>query len=362
MLDIGLKGSPIAVFAGAMDYGQGTEFVSGAGLERDAAFFRCLFEYAERKSALARASDLMNEATRADLPHLKAQSIFLDTEPTTDDGLAGWIMAQSMGAPGREVAVPAECVLLATARANVSDSNGLAAHASSAGAELAGLIELVERDAVAIWWYNRLRRPFLPWPETAGRLDALGLWLKERQRLTYLLDLTADIPLPVVAAISMTPEGKTIAYGFGAAPSPALAVEKAVLEMARAELSSHFHTALAARDREGSRFGAWSAQSRIEDLPHLVPDPDAEPAQHWPEKRLDRQGLLAALASVGLDAYAVDLTRADIGVPVARVIVPGLRPWWPRFAKGRLYDVPLRMGWRRRRLARRHMNDVPILI
>jgi ribosomal protein S12 methylthiotransferase accessory factor len=32
-------------------------------------------------------------------------------------------------------------------------------------------------------------------------------------------------------------------------------------------------------------------------------------------------------------------------VPVCKVIVPGLRHFWARFAPGRLYDVPVRLGW-----------------
>ena len=32
-------------------------------------------------------------------------------------------------------------------------------------------------------------------------------------------------------------------------------------------------------------------------------------------------------------------------MPVARVIVPGLRPATPRFAPGRLYEVPVKLGW-----------------
>src|SRR5262249_52792617 len=40
-----------------------------------------------------------------------------------------------------------------------ADSNGCAAGNSPDEAILAGLLELIERDALAIWWYNRLERP-----------------------------------------------------------------------------------------------------------------------------------------------------------------------------------------------------------
>jgi oxazoline/thiazoline synthase len=50
----------------------------------------------------------------------------------------------------------------------------------------------------------------------------------------------------------------------------------------------------------------------------------------------------------GLDFLVLDQTRPDIEVPVARVIVPGLRHFYLRLAPGRLYDVPVKLGWRDR--------------
>jgi ribosomal protein S12 methylthiotransferase accessory factor len=64
----------------------------------------------------------------------------------------------------------------------------------------------------------------------------------------------------------------------------------------------------------------------------------------------------------GLVLLALDLTRPGIGVPVARIVVPGLRPLWARFAPGRLYDVPVRLGWRRRRAAESALNPIPLMI
>ena len=55
--------------------------------------------------------------------------------------------------------------------------------------------------------------------------------------------------------------------------------------------------------------------------------------------------LVGRLAEHHLDALVLDLTRPDIGIPVARVTVPGLRSHRPRFAPGRLFDVPVSMGW-----------------
>jgi len=70
----------------------------------------------------------------------------------------------------------------------------------------------------------------------------------------------------------------------------------------------------------------------------------------------------ARLERLGLEVLVLDQTRPDIGVPVVKVIVPGLRHFWARFGAGRLYDVPVRLGHRRRRSAERSLNPVPLFV
>ena len=45
--------------------------------------------------------------------------------------------------------------------------------------------------------------------------------------------------------------------------------------------------------------------------------------------------------------------------PTVKVIVPGLRHFWPRLGPGRLYDVPVRMGWLAAPLTEAQLNPVP---
>ena len=62
-----------------------------------------------------------------------------------------------------------------------------------------------------------------------------------------------------------------------------------------------------------------------------------------------------------MELLVLDQTRPDIGMPVVRVVVPGLRHFWQRFAPGRLYDVPVEMGRRDRPLAEDELNPVPVI-
>ena len=63
-----------------------------------------------------------------------------------------------------------------------------------------------------------------------------------------------------------------------------------------------------------------------------------------------------------LTPMVVPLTRTDIGVPTVRVVVPGLRHFWARFAAGRLYDVPVELGWRTHPIAESDLNPTPMFI
>jgi ribosomal protein S12 methylthiotransferase accessory factor len=60
----------------------------------------------------------------------------------------------------------------------------------------------------------------------------------------------------------------------------------------------------------------------------------------------------------GLDFLVLDQTRPDIQVPVVRVVVPGLRHFYRRFAPGRLYDVAVKLGWRDQPLSEDELNPI----
>ena len=69
----------------------------------------------------------------------------------------------------------------------------------------------------------------------------------------------------------------------------------------------------------------------------------------------------ALVEAKGMEFLVLDQTRPDIGMPVVRVIVPGLRHFWERFAPGRLFDVPVEMGWRDGSVAEADLNPVPVI-
>ncbi len=94
--------------------------------------------------------------------------------------------------------------------------------------------------------------------------------------------------------------------------------------------------------------------------------PASAPAAQWDcDEKFARLGtreqVIACMQltqSKDLDFLVLDQTRPDVGVPVVRVVVPGLRHFYRRFAPGRLYDVPVKLGLRAQPLAESELNPL----
>ena len=96
--------------------------------------------------------------------------------------------------------------------------NGRAAGPTLADAVLAGMLELVERDSVALWWYNRLPRPAVDldhFGDTAIR--QLRRAHHDHGRDVWALDLTTDLGIAVCAAVSRRRD-TTSSCSSGSAP------------------------------------------------------------------------------------------------------------------------------------------------
>ena len=227
-----------------------------------------------------------------------------------------------------------------------ADSNGVAAGRTVADATVRALLELIERDAVALWWYRRAPRPALGTAVWRGSLaDRIRRWFESQGRACWALDLTSDLGVPVVAAVSAIGDGD-IRLGFGAGFDRKAALERAMLEMAQL-------TAIAgAADRRSVRLppdlGRWLREVDTAGEPQLVPARAGATASRCRPggtavARLSR--LVSLLARSGLEVLAVELSRPEFALKVVRVVVPGLRPWWRRLAPGRLYSAPVAAGW-----------------
>jgi oxazoline/thiazoline synthase len=242
-----------------------------------------------------------------------------------------------------------------------ADSNGCAAGNTLEEAIVQGFLELVERDSYAIWWYNRLQRAEVDLGQFEDSyVNDLRIQLAETGRRLWVIDITSDLGIPSFVAMShAVVNGQDfVEYGSGSHFDRRIALLRALTE-----LNQFLSIGLLGGRDAGASSNDGSGPFRLQDHPYLMPGGGpALPNVHADFGRLDtRQQVMTCVNLVkaeGLDFLVLDQTRPDIEVPVVRVIVPGLRHFYRRFAPGRLYDVPVKLGLRDRPLSENELNPL----
>src|SRR6202011_963358 len=115
-----------------------------------------------------------------------------------------------------------------------ADSNGCAAGNTLEEAIVQGFLELVERDAYAIWWYNRLQRPQLDLSQfDDSYVRDLQRQLAESGRKLWVLDVTSDLGVPTFLAVThwMQNGRENIEFGSGAHFDTKTALLRALTEL-----------------------------------------------------------------------------------------------------------------------------------
>ena len=253
-----------------------------------------------------------------------------------------------------------------------ADSNGCAAGNTVEEAALQALMELVERDAVASWWYNEVPRPAVQLRDVmTPYLHALLEWLESEDRELWVLDITNDIGIPAFAALSRrrTPDSngaEQLVVGFGAHLDPAVGIMRAIVEV------NQFLASLSAlgSDELGKAFdpGAvqWWQTASLENKRYAAPAPGPlRRLADYPVLTSDdlAEELATAIRMIearDLRVLLLDQTRPEAGLPVVKALVPGMRHFWSRLAPGRLYDVPVQLGWLPRPLQEEELNPTPV--
>jgi oxazoline/thiazoline synthase len=241
-----------------------------------------------------------------------------------------------------------------------TDSNGCSAGNTLAEAIVQGFLELVERDAYSIWWYNRLQRPQVDLTRfDDSYVRDLQAQLADAGRRLWVLDVTSDLGIPTFVAILhwMQNGQENIEFGSGAHFDPRIALLRTLTE-----LNQFLSIGLMGGGSGEKSSLDGSTPLRIEEHPFLTPGNQPIVHSGFGSKfgSLDTREQVNACVNLakreGLDFLVLDQTRPDIEVPVVRVVVPGLRHFYRRFAPGRLFDVPVKLGLRDRPLPEHELN------
>lgn len=284
-----------------------------------------------------------------------------------------WVKALSLN-NGEEVWLPAILTYLHLPFASEGErfsapiSTGCAIHSDPLLAVANGLMEVIERDAISLTWLQMLRLPLLSDDRLKDEavIDSLRDSSKESTTLT-LFDATTDLGVPTVYGIDVSPWSD--AHHTVVAAVTSHDFDSAVRKIRREVLSCRI--ALQSRRSQrtdpstfidvhdgalfmGSRerYGAFNfltgdvaARGRQQPL-RTLPSGEESPVGLV-------TGLLDAVESAGMTAYAVDLTSREarqLGLFACKVVVPELMPLsFVRQAQfrgsRRLYEAPASMGY-----------------
>lgn len=245
-----------------------------------------------------------------------------------------------------------------------ADSNGCAAGSSLAEAVLQGFLELVERDAAALWWYNRSVRRGVDWRSfDQPYLHAVAQFYAGCGRAFWVLDITSDLDIPCFVALCARPgaPAEEITFAFGAHFDASIALLRAVTELNQIMPNVHTNKGATLHSLGGEAL-RWWRDARLEDQPYLrANDLAARVHGSYPSTTgwTLGQALEACLDCARrheLNMLVLDQSRPDADLAVVRVVVPSLRHFWPRFAPGRLYTCADAVG------TEAELNPFPIFI
>jgi ribosomal protein S12 methylthiotransferase accessory factor len=275
----------------------------------------------------------------------------------------GWVMGYSL-TRNQPLLVPAQFVYMPY-RSQTKEplltqmiTTGLACGTYLEDAILSAICEVVERDAVMSMWLRRLSLPRVVCDGTEAPVlrETVARFARTQYRID-LIDVTTDIGIPAIVAVARTgrKDGPAAIFASKGSLDPQVAVTGALDELAQcimwvnglmrrrgdqplpslADVSSiddHVMWATDAQRLHNVEF-MWSSECErdLSSLPSLATKDVLEGIHR----------AVSRLAARGLEVIVVDVTPDDIrevGLSVARVIIPGAQPLYFGYGLERIAD------------------------
>ena len=291
---------------------------------------------------------------------------------------------------GEHYWIPAQLVYVSYSLASnepvirIPISTGAAAGFSLEKAICEGLCEVIERDAFMISYLNRISPPQLSFDKiTNPKIKNILAILKRYCFEFYFLDITTDIPVPTILAvvIDRSSVGPPISVGACANLDIFKAIEGAIVEALKIrisirQISEGVPSEMRIQPRDIINFDNrklfWRDPNLLQQLDFLFrgrikelrdddTKKDGENNAHNLKKVLD------FLNKAEVESFLVDITVPPVrkaGFFVVKTVAPKLQPLYLdeniRYLGGeRLYNVPVKMGWRKRPLKEEELNSLP---
>lgn len=362
-------------------------FGNGFGKDPEEVFRKAMWEFLERyfltiykkekltassSKALSRQKQVLNISDLAGFDEEQKKKV--PSMRFNENSVLYWEKARRLSS-GKKIFIPAQLIYWNYLVSNrepflrEANTNGAGGYSSLEGAILAGLYELVQRDAFMINWLNAFSPEVIDL-ETVAHQGVRDLW-EETKRYgleVYCLYLKTDIKIPVFAVVLHDPSKKGCCFTVGAGCE--LDPEKAIFQA----LTEAWAVAYSMRGKEPftlkndflpfgepihriERLRLWASYEMADKLDFFIsgkkiPINQIKPfsAEKFPSKK---EELEAATKEVegngsGYEVYffqAVNPILERLGFYSARVIVPQL--------------VPLHLGEMNAALGSRRIKSVP---
>jgi len=307
-----------------------TQDAAGVAIDWDSAFMKALGEALERYCAGVYRTAEFDTGPPAAMESAVDPSAFVcETDPDGGEAIE-WVEGQRL-ATGETVKLPAEFVHYPppTRRYRPAVTTGLGLGNSGAGALLAGLSEVIERDAMMLSWYSSFE------PLALDVDDEVFETLTDRAAseglsVTPLL-LTQDVDVPVVATAVHRDEWPAFAIGTGAD----LDVERAARSAAAEALQNWMELRGMGPEQAEDALGAIGRYAGMPESVAAFVDAETTIPASSAGTDTDRSGtgpldaVLERVEDAGLSAYAARTTTRDVeqlGFEAVRVVVPEAQP------------------------------------
>ena len=327
---------------------------AGVAAGWDEAFMKALGEGLERYAAGIYQLSAFESAPEMGVSNPVSPGAFAGVEGHDPSAPLQWVPGENL-LTGDEVRLPAEFVQYPPPsreyRAPVTTGLGL----GNGGVEalLAGLYEVIERDAAMLSWYSTFE-PLALDVQDDGFETLVGRAKSEDLSVSTLL-LTQDVDVPVVAVAVHGDEWPKFAVGSGADLDVAAAARSALAEALQNWMELRGMGPEDAENASGAigRYADFPAEAeRFVETAGGVPAESVGPDE-IPSGEAELDEVLDRVDEAGLHAYATRTTTRDVatlGFEAVRVLVPEAQPLFfgDSVFGERAETVPAEMGFEAR--------------
>jgi bacteriocin biosynthesis cyclodehydratase domain-containing protein len=331
----------VPLAAGAEGASIAPNWATGRGFNRKEAKRKAIFEGIERRSSFWHGDEKVLRSTARDLGTaaiLPAEMFLVEGLKAPFDvlELMDWVRVENL--LGEQRWIPASLCYFGYPRRETwsvgAHSNGCALGRTPEDARARAVLELIEREAVLAWWRNEVTLPCL---RVDGKAAEMLAFVRDAGAELLLLDATLDWEVPVCLAVVMTQRSAYVAAAASFDGNDA--VVKACTELFQtfavrgfAEVNPDVRPTWNLVDGERTIKDGYGVA--VEQTDRL----------RWLHQRAGK---------LGCGLWFADLTRPDLGWPVARAVGAGM-------GGQRLRKVPVTLGWLHRERSEAEWNQRPL--